>query len=176
MSCGLGERRECNTPAVEAGDQLAAEADPQSVVEQLVDEDRAACQVQPGGQTRQLEGKLAEGHCVVVGHDPFVLGADEQRQVEAGYLGEGAPRLGGLDGEAAIEIGDKLLVEIAVGLRVGANCVQTQLLRKAALEGAETALAPSTRLRRAGQDVPAAGTCPVRAPCSPARGVAGRRG
>src|SRR5262244_3765819 len=145
--------RERCTLAVEAGDQLAAEADAQAVIEQLVHEHRAASEVKTVAQTGKLQAKLAEGDRVVVRDHPLVLERDEQSDVNRGQARECAPRLGGLHGEAAVEVRDEDVVEITVGLLVRADAVQAQLLREPSLEGPEAALASSPSLRRARQDL-----------------------
>src|SRR5882672_1901971 len=118
-SCGpVAQGGKSCTLAVEAGDQLAAKADAQAVIEQLVHEHRAASEMKPVAKSRQLQRELPEDHGVVVCHDPLVLGGDEQSHVDPGQMSERVPWLWRLHGEAAVEVGDEGVVEIAVGLRV----------------------------------------------------------
>src|SRR5438445_6942021 len=64
-----------------------------------------------------------------------------QLQLDARQLDEGAFGLGWRDGEAAIEVADEVLGEIAVSGGVIGNAVMPEFLRQAPLEGAEGALA-----------------------------------
>jgi len=56
-------------------------------------------------------------------------------------------------GRAVIEVGNKVLLQIAVGVGIVGDRVESEFLRQASLDGAKGALAPSARLRRAGQDL-----------------------
>jgi hypothetical protein len=70
-----------------------------------------------------------------------------QLQLDPCQLDEGAFGLGGLDRKAAIEVGDEVLLEIAVGSAVICYAAMPKLLRQSALEGAEGALAAAAGLR-----------------------------
>jgi hypothetical protein len=55
--------------------------------------------------------------------------------------------LRGLDREAAIEVGDEALFEIAISGGVIGNAIMPEFLRQPPLDGAESALATAASLR-----------------------------
>src|SRR6267378_5840264 len=95
--------------AVEAGDQLAAEADAQAVIEKLVHEHGAASEMKPVAKSGQLQRELPEHDGVVVCHDPLVLGGDEQSHVDPGKPRERAPGCAGCTVKRRLKSGTKVL-------------------------------------------------------------------
>jgi hypothetical protein len=99
--------------------ELALVADAESSVRELVDGDGTANEVQTAGCRTELKDDVSEGHGVIVSHDTIVLDREQQREIHAfGDRRESALALGGHDREAAVEVGNEDVLEIAVGLLV----------------------------------------------------------
>src|SRR5579875_1569193 len=101
--------------------QAALIADPQGAIGELVDDDGAAHEMGSLAGGGQLQDEVVEGHGIVVTDDPAIVAGEQQVQLQAGQLGKGAFLLRWFDGEAAIEVGDKDLFQILVGLRIIGN-------------------------------------------------------
>lgn len=98
---GFGPLPEQESCPVVPGDEGALEADAEAAVGELVDEDRAAGEVDAVASGRQLELELLEDDGVVVADDALVLGGEKQLEVDAGEGREGSFGLCRGDGEAA---------------------------------------------------------------------------
>ena len=57
-------------------------------------------------------------------HHPLGLGRQQQVEVDSGQRREGAFGLGRCHGEAAVEVGNEDLLEVAIRLGVGGNAMQ----------------------------------------------------
>src|SRR6201987_2367687 len=112
-----------------------------------------AYEVDPVAGGWQLENQVFEGNGVVVADNPLVLARQHQLQLDARQFDEGAFRLGRFNREAAIEVGDELLLQVAVGRAIIGNALMPELLWQAPLDGAEGTLAAAAGLRRTGQDL-----------------------
>ena len=143
----IGAGVERLTGGIEAGEQPALVADTQLVVRELMDCDWAAHEVYALMGRRQLEGQILEGDGVVIADHSLVFARQHQLQFDPRQFDEGAFRLRRLDREAAIEVGDEVLGEIAIGRNVVGNPVMPQFLRQPPLDGAEGALAAAAGLR-----------------------------
>ena len=97
-------------------------------------------------------------------HYPFVFARQHQLQFDAGQFDERAVGLGGA--EAAIEIGNEVLLEIVIGRAVIGSAVMAEFLRQPSLDGAKGA-----RCGRApAVNGPGSGGCPTCGGlCSPRR-------
>jgi hypothetical protein len=84
---------------------------------------------------------------MVVVHDALVLAGPHQLQLNARQFDERAFGLGGLDREAALEVGAEVRLEIAVGGVVSGYAVGPEFLRQPPLDGAEGAFAAAAGLR-----------------------------
>src|SRR2546425_10710111 len=82
-----------------------------------------------------------------------MLRGEHQLQFDPGQLDEGNFLLRWLDREAAIEVRDEDLLEIAIGRREIADPINSEFLRQTSLDSAERALAAAPGLRRTGQDL-----------------------
>jgi len=108
---------------------------------------RAAYEMDPLAARGQLENQVFESDGVVVAHDPLVLARQHQLQLDARQFDERAFGLGRLDREAPIEVGDEVLLEIAVSGVVIGNAIMPEFLRQPPLDGAEGRLAAAASLR-----------------------------
>ena len=140
---------------IEPSQELPLVADTEGSVRELVNGDGTADEVQTGGCRTELKDQVSEGHGVVVSHDAIVLDGEQKREIHAfGNRRESALALGGRYREAAVEVGDEDVLEIAVGLGVSSDAVKPQLLREPTLDGAESAFASAPSLWGASTDVP----------------------
>jgi hypothetical protein len=98
-----------------AGEQAALIADAPVAVGELMHRHRAAHEVGPISARRQLQDQVEEQHGVVVAHHSLMSARQQQLQFDPGQLGESAFLLRRLDGEAAIEVRDEDLLEVAIG-------------------------------------------------------------
>lgn len=130
------------------------ETDAQGGVRKLVDEDPAADKVGTDGTARQLQHTPVVVDGVVVLDLTPVLAGEHEPQVEASQRHERGVGLGRRDGEATIEVGNEVVVQVLIGGGVRADLRDAELLRQASLHGAEGALAAAPRFGRAGEDVP----------------------
>ena len=132
MSLRRGPRGSGATDALcvagEASQGPTLVADGQIPVGELVHEDGAAHEVVAVPGRLELEDAPLEVDGVVLVDDALVLRGEQQREVDAHHLGEGTLGLRGAHGEAAVEVGEEHLGEVAVGSLVGANAGGTQLL------------------------------------------------
>jgi len=94
-----------------------------------------------------LKNQVFEGDGVVVADYPLMSARQHQFQLDARQLDERALGLSGLDREAAIEVGNDVLFEIAVGRAIVGNAVISEFLRQPPLDGAEGTLAAAASLR-----------------------------
>jgi hypothetical protein len=96
-------------------EQTTLIADAEIAVGELMHSYRTAHEMSPLFGGRQLQDQVLEGHGVVVAHHPRMLRGEHQLQLDAGQLDEGAFLVRRLDREAAIEVRDEDLLEIAIG-------------------------------------------------------------
>ena len=118
-----------------------------------MNDDRAAHEMHARRGGGQLQDQAFESHGVVVAHHALVFGRQQQVKFDSPNGRKGALGLGRGDGEAAIEVRHKDLLQVAVGVRVAGDAVQPQFLWQAALDGLKGAFAAPAGLGRAGQDV-----------------------
>ena len=130
-----------------AGEQTALIADAQSAVGELVDGYWAAYEMDAVAGGGQLQDQIFEGDRVVVADGALMFARQYQLQLDSRQFDELAFGLGRLDREAAIEVGDEVLLEIAIGRRVIGNAVMPEFLRQPSLDGAEGTLAAAAGLR-----------------------------
>ena len=149
----IGAGVERLTGCIVTCEQSALIADTQVAVGELMHRHRAAYEVCAVAGLRQLENQVFESNGVVVTHYPLMFARQHQLQFDPGQLGESAFLLRRLDSEAAIEVGDEVLLQIAVGSGVIGDAVMPEFLRQPPLDGAEGALAAAAGLRRTGQDL-----------------------
>jgi hypothetical protein len=117
-----------------------------------------AHEMNPLARGGHLQDEVLEDHRVVVAHDTLVPGREHQVQFDAGQFGKGALLLRRLYAEAAIEVGNKVLLQLAVGVRMVGDSVKLQFLRQGALGWCQ-------RRARCGRELavsgPGFGECPV---------------
>jgi hypothetical protein len=118
----------------------------QRAVGELMDDYRAAYEMQALAGRRQLQDEVFEGNGVVVAHHPFILARQHQLQFDARQLDEGAFGLRRFDGEAAVEVWDEVLLQIVVGGCVIVNALMSEFLWQSSLNGAEGPFAAAARL------------------------------
>ena len=95
--------------------ELPLVADTEGSVRELMDGDGTTNEVQTAGCRIELKDQVSEGHGVVVSHDAIVLDGEQEREIHAfGNRRESALALGGRDREAAVEVGDEDLLEVAM--------------------------------------------------------------
>jgi hypothetical protein len=131
----VGAGRERSACGIVASEQPALIADAESAVRKLMYAYRAAHEVNALASRRQLENQVFEGDGVVVAHHPLMLARQYQLQLDAAQFNEGAFRLGWLYHEAAVEIRDKVLLQVTVGGFVIGDPIVPELLRQSPLNG-----------------------------------------
>jgi hypothetical protein len=82
----------------------------------------------PISARRQLQDQVVEQHGVVIADHSLVSARQQQLQFDPGQLGESAFLLRRFDREAAIEVGDEVLLQIGVGSVVIGDAVMPEFL------------------------------------------------
>src|SRR2546428_12960273 len=94
-------QRQSSALAVEPTNEFPLKAHGQSIVDELMHNDRATGVVHPLRRGRQLQEEPLEDDGVVLLYDPLMLGGDEQLQIDVGECAEGRAALPRTDSEAA---------------------------------------------------------------------------
>src|SRR3974377_2604934 len=93
------------------------------------------------------QGQVLKADGVVLVHGTSKLKREDQIQILAPARDKGRPPLCRSHLKAAIELGDIVLAQKAVGLLQGLDTTQSQLLRQPSLPSLEGAVAAAGRLR-----------------------------
>jgi hypothetical protein len=95
-----------------------------------MDPHRATHEMDPQLGSGQLENQVFESDGIVVTHYPLMFARQHQLQLAPRQFDERAFGLGRLDCEAAIEVGDEVLLEIVVSRGVIVNAMRPEFLRQ----------------------------------------------
>src|ERR671930_963893 len=119
----------------------------QTSIEMLVHHHLATCQARPPAYPLDLQAQILKAHGVVTVHTAFELQRKNPLPVTTAAGHKSISSLSGRDLKTAVELGDVIFAEKPVRRFRRSQLTQPQLLRQAALPGAEVALAAATCFR-----------------------------
>ena len=112
------------------GEQSGLIADAEVAVGELIHCHRAAYEVCAVAGLRRLENQVFESNGVVIAHHPLMFARQHQLELDARQFDERTFGLGRRNREAAIEVRDEVLLEVAIGGVVIGNAVMSEFLRR----------------------------------------------
>jgi hypothetical protein len=101
----------------------------EGAIEHAMHEDRAPGVARTLLTARELKREILEAHDAVLADDALVLLREHELEVHPDKGHEGRAALGGLDGEASVEVGHEDALEVLVRARVIRDSGDTELLR-----------------------------------------------
>src|SRR3984957_18400491 len=119
----------------------------------------------PPAHPLDLQAQILKAHRVVAVHVAFELQRENAFQVTTPAGHKSVTPLPGRDLKTAVELGDVLFPQKPVRRLQRPQLAPPQLLRQAALPGAEVALAAPTRLRRVSGIICTPNSCNARPTC-----------
>jgi hypothetical protein len=146
------ERRQQLSFRTVVSDPMSCDREGQRLVQVLMDDDLAPSQCGAPLGTLDLHDQVVKAYGVVLVNGALVSLREDHLQipVPAGYKCRTPLRC--RNGEAAVELGDVVIVEKVVGRFQSSDLAQAQLLRETSLPGGEVPFRASPRLRRVGRD------------------------